>query len=195
MVRLLHELILEQAHRRPDATAVVYRQTGLDYATLASEVQAAASGLRALGLRRGERVAVYLPKRRETVIALFGAALADGVFVPVNPLLKPEQVAYILRDCNVRVVVTASDRAEALQAHFCQCPDLRALVLVDAAASESFTALQTLSWPDLLASAAGAVATQAIDIDMAAILYTSGSTGKPKGVVLSHRNMLSLIHI
>jgi len=191
MVRLLHELILEQANCRPDATAVVHRQTALDYATLAAEVQAAASGLRALGLRRGERVAVYLPKRRETVIALFGAALADGVFVPVNPLLKPEQVAYILRDCNVRVVVTARDRAEALQAHVCQCPDLRALVLVDAAASGSVNALQTLSWSDLTASAASAVATQAIDIDMAAILYTSGSTGKPKGVVLSHRNMLT----
>lgn len=195
MVRLLHELILEQAHHRPDATAVVHRQTALDYATLAAEVQAAAGGLRALGLRRGERIAVYLPKRRETVVALFGTALADGVFVPVNPLLKPEQVAYIVRDCNVRVLITARDRADALQPHFTQCPDLHTLILVDAAALGELNALKTLSWPDLLtASTAGEGRTHAIDIDMAAILYTSGSTGKPKGVVLSHRNMITGAH-
>lgn len=195
MVRLLHELILEQANHRPDATAVVHRQTALDYATLSAEVQAAAGGLRALGLRRGERIAVYLPKRHETVVALFGTALADGVFVPVNPLLKPEQVAYIVRDCNVRVLVTARDRAETLQPHFAQCPDLHTLILVDAAALGELNTLKTLSWPDLLtASAAGEGRTHAIDIDMAAILYTSGSTGKPKGVVLSHRNMITGAH-
>lgn len=194
MVRLLHELILEQANHRPDATAVIHRQTVFDYATLAAEVQAAAGGFRALGLRRGERVAVYLPKRREAVVALFGAALAGGVFVPVNPLLKPEQVAYILRDCNVRIVATARDRAEALQPHLSQCPDLRALVLVDATVVEQFHPLETLSWHSLTTSAAGEVSIHAIDIDIAAILYTSGSTGKPKGVVLSHRNMLTGAH-
>ncbi len=49
----------------------------------------------ALGLDRGDRVAVYLEKRLETIAALFGASAAGGVFVPVNPLLKAEQVAYI----------------------------------------------------------------------------------------------------
>ena len=93
MARPLHELITEQADRCPDAAALVHRQTTLDYATLARQVAAAARGLLALGLNRGERVAIYLPKQVETVAALFGAALAGGVFVPVNPLLKPEQVA------------------------------------------------------------------------------------------------------
>ncbi len=76
----------------------------------------------ALGLGRGERVAVYLEKRLETVIALFGAAAAGGVFVPVNPLLKPEQVAYILRDCNVRVLVTSADRLKLLAASSAAMP-------------------------------------------------------------------------
>ena len=80
----------------------------MDYAELAGLVQDTARGLLALGLNRTERVAVYLPKRLEAVAVLFGTALAGGVFVPINPLLKPEQVAYILRDCNVRVLVTLS---------------------------------------------------------------------------------------
>lgn len=193
MARLLHELILEQAERAPTAVAVVHRQASLDYATLASLIQAAACGLLALDLNRTERVAVYLPKRLETVAALFGTALAGGVFVPINPLLKAEQVAYILRDCNVRVLITAHNRADLLEPVLADCPDLHSLVLVDGTSSISrrLHHIQVTDWPDLLEANTSRVVTQTIDIDMAAILYTSGSTGKPKGVVLSHRNMLA----
>ena len=59
--------------------------------------------------------AIYLDKRFETVIAAFGTAAAGGVFVPVNPLLKAEQVGYILRDCNVRVLVTSPERLALLR--------------------------------------------------------------------------------
>lgn len=193
MSRLLHELILEQADHRPDATAIVHRQTSLDYASLARLIESTARGLMALGLNRSERVAVYLPKRTETVTALFGTALGGGVFVPINPLLKPEQVAYILRDCNVRVLVTAGNRAELLEPLLADCPDLHSIVLVDGTASTSHAIrhLRFIDWAELLASESGRVPARGIDIDMVAILYTSGSTGKPKGVVLSHRNMLA----
>lgn len=193
MARLLHELILEQAERRPDAAAIVHRQTTLDYAQLTDLVQKTARGLLALSLNRAERVAMYLPKRTEAVAALFGAACAGGVFVPINPLLKPEQVAYILRDCNVRILITAGDRAELLEPLLVDCPDLRSLVLVDESVPPAAPAhhWQTLSWSSLLAADDSRPLARCIDIDIAAILYTSGSTGKPKGVVLSHRNMLA----
>ncbi len=193
MARLLHELILEQADRRPEAAAIVHRQMTINYADLAGLMQGAARGLLALGLNRAERVAVYLPKRLETVAALFGAALAGGVFVPINPLLKPEQVAYILRDCNVRVLVTARDRGELLQPLLADCPDLHSLILVDGPIAPPRPArpVQIIDWPTLLSSNDHRLPAPAIDLDMAAILYTSGSTGKPKGVVLSHRNLLT----
>ncbi len=193
MARLLHELITEQADRCPDAAALVHRQTTLDYAALAGQIQAAAQGLLALGLNRGERVAIYLPKQVETVAALFGATLAGGVFVPVNPLLKPEQVAYILRDCNVRILVTSRDRADALEPLLVDCSDLHSLILVDATAPPTPHAhhLQVLGWPTLLMLDEARSPARIIDLDMAAILYTSGSTGKPKGVVLSHGNLLA----
>ena len=74
MVRLLHDLLFAQADRQPDAPAIRHRQATLNYAALATQVQAVANGLRSLDLARAERVAVYLPKRMETVAALFGAA-------------------------------------------------------------------------------------------------------------------------
>jgi acyl-CoA ligase (AMP-forming) (exosortase A-associated) len=185
---LLFELIARTADGSPEASALSAGAATSSYATLAGQVGACASGLVRLGLARGDRVGIYLEKRVETVVASFGAAAAGGVFVPLNPLLKPEQVGYILRDCNVRVLVTSPERLALLGDVLAQCPDLRHVVVTDAGAAAG--ALPTTTWVDLLA-APRRPGHRVIDTDMAAILYTSGSTGRPKGVVLSHRNMVA----
>jgi acyl-CoA synthetase (AMP-forming)/AMP-acid ligase II len=114
---LIHEFIFSSARRTPAAEALVHGQRRLDYASLAALVSQAAGAFLAAGLERGERVAVYLEKSVENVASMFGASAAGGVFVPVNPLLKPEQVAYILADCNVRVLVTSAWRRDAAPRH------------------------------------------------------------------------------
>ena len=191
---LLHELIFDTARRLPQARALSYGAHHASYDELAGQVQGFANGLMSLGLARSERVAIYLEKRFETVVASFGTPAAGGVFVPVNPLLKPEQVAFILRDCNVRVLVTSPERLGPLQAALAACPDLRHVVVTGAAAAAQPEAAKTVwarhNWPDVMAAPAQP-GHRVIDTDMLSILYTSGSTGKPKGVVLSHRNMVA----
>jgi acyl-CoA ligase (AMP-forming) (exosortase A-associated) len=187
---LLPELIAVSAGRWPDSTAVVAGAASCDYATLARDVQRFAAGVMDLGLKRGERIALYLEKRIETVVATFGASAAGCVFVPVNPLLKPDQVAYILRDCNVRVLVTSPERLGLLVDALTGCPDLRHVVLTASAVPQITIGATLHGWRDMECSDR-ADRHRAIDTDMAAILYTSGSTGKPKGVVLSHRNMVA----
>jgi acyl-CoA ligase (AMP-forming) (exosortase A-associated) len=187
---LIHELLLHGADKAPHRQALIYQDARLDYGALATLVLRCAGALVRLGLGRSERVAVYLEKRPETVIAVFGAAAAGGVFVPINPLLKPEQVAYILQDCNVRVLVTSVERLKLLAPALASCNDLRAIVTVSGTA-DGIAGRDAVAWEDALAGAAGAQPHRVIDTDMTAILYTSGSTGKPKGVVLSHRNMVA----
>lgn len=189
---LLPELIFRSAQRTPGACALTSGTASMAYADLDSAVRQFASGLLGLGLGRGERVAIYLEKRFETVVASFGAPAAGGVFVPVNPLLKPEQVAFILQDCNVRVLVTSPDRLALLSSALAECPDLRHVVTTDAGAQPQAApaGLERVGWTELL-SGAPRPGHRVIDVDMAAILYTSGSTGRPKGVVLSHRNMVA----
>ena len=188
---LLHDLVTIAAVRSPDAVALVGDSKATSYAALNARVSAFASGLLELGVHRSERVGIYLDKRPETVIAMFGTAAAGAVFVPLNPLLKPAQVAYILRDCNVRVLVTSQERRVLLDAELAACPDLRHVVVVGEDASSAAAARVPIHvWENVL-SAKPRAGHRVIDTDLAAILYTSGSTGRPKGVVLSHRNMVA----
>ncbi len=192
MTDLIHDLVFTAAKRSPDAQALLYQDQSMSYATLAREVEIKADGLLALGLGRSERVAVYLEKRLETVVALFAASVAGGVFVPVNPVLKPEQVAYILIDCNVRVLVTSLERLRVLQTVLLLCHDLHTIIVVDDKDSlPTIAGFLVISWATIYSANRIKPSFITIDSDMAAIVYTSGSTGKPKGVVLSHRNLVA----
>jgi acyl-CoA ligase (AMP-forming) (exosortase A-associated) len=189
---LLHHLVEASAGRAPNHVALTYGSEHVTYDELHQRIANFAAALMQHGLKRGERVAIYLDKRIETVVAMFGTTAAGGVFVPVNPILKGEQVRYILQDCGVRVLVTSPERLVALGDALDSCTELQYVLLTGerpGAASPGKTLHDWASW-----TATGAANPQSghriIDSDLAAILYTSGSTGKPKGVVLSHRNMV-----
>jgi len=187
---LLHQLIQASAERAPAATALTHGSSIESYENLAASCEAFAGAAVAAGVGRGERIAVYCEKRIEMVAACFGAAAAGAVFVPVNPLLKPEQVGYIVRDCEVRMLVTSRERLALLADVITGCPSLRTLVVLGEGEVLPTPTVAQVSWPDFLVTSAQAHH-RVVDTDAVAILYTSGSTGKPKGVVLSHRNMVA----
>ncbi len=187
---LLHEFVLVSAERTPAGPALHDGRALTSYAELGDELRRFASGLASLGIGRGERVGIFLDKQREAVVASFGAPAHGAVFVPINPLLKPEQVGHILRDCNVRVLVTSPQRLATLNDTLRLCPDLAHVVLTGSVSTAAACVPAVHAWKDLLNAPARA-GWRVVDNDIVAILYTSGSTGRPKGVVLSHRNMVA----
>lgn len=189
---LVHELLTKTAEKTPYGAAIQFNDTRLGFGELAVMVSKLARSLPAIGLSRQQRVAVYLPKQIETVTSYLAASQSGAVFVPVNPVLKAEQVAHILQDCNVRLLITSQGRLKGLMSVLATCTDLHTVVLTDL--TETFPeipGIRVMSWADLLRLETSAPKPPNIDTDMAAILYTSGSTGKPKGVVLSHRNIVT----
>jgi len=193
MATCLHHLLLNKS---ANSDAIVHKGNRLSFQQLSEHVEQQSKALQSLDLKRQQRVAIYLPKQIETVSSFLATSQAGGVFVPINPVLKAPQVAHILNDCNVKILITSSSRLQTLQPVLHGCTDLNTIVLVDdtdTSTTEKKFHKQVLAWPEFLKNAAkhSLKLVPTIDSDIAAILYTSGSTGKPKGVVLSHRNLIA----
>lgn len=189
----LAELIRQSAARWPQGEALVCGEHRLDYAQLWTGVEDLAAVLARRGIARGDRVAVYLEKGVETVLAMFGGLWLGAVIVPINPVLKPDQVAHILQDSGARLLVTSRLRTQLLDRQLRDCFAIETVLVVDdqdlpEGAFRPF-AIAHLRHERARGGEAPSRA-ETIDCDVAAILYTSGSTGLPKGVVLSHRNLI-----
>ena len=157
----------------------------LSYGELDALANRIAHTLAELGVRKGDRVGIWLEKSTRTVAAMQGALRLGAVYVPVDPQ-SPESRAYtIFEDCGIRALVTTQPRADAIR--------IDALAQVPALLAAG-SAPNAVAWEDLATRSADAVDDTTIaESDLAYILYTSGSTGKPKGVCISHRNALAFV--
>lgn len=188
-----HHLLRDAARSFPDNPAISDGEETISYGELWRGALEMATGLAGLGMPRCARIAIFLDKRIETVVAMFGASAAGLIFVPVNPLLRPAQLAFILADSGACVLMTSSDRWALVAPALADCPELRHVVLLDGfdSGAEFDRHHRLHAWRSITARS-DRLPTEAepLDIDLAAILYTSGSTGRPKGVALSHRNLI-----
>lgn len=187
---LIHHMLRTSFQRFPDKEALVHGNERLSYKEVYARTASLAGSLQQLGIRRGERVAIYLDASVPQVLSMFAVSMANGVYVPINTVLFPEQVLHIANDCAVSSLIVSEDKLESLRPIFTKIPSLR-FVIVVSKNSVSDCGLPSHSFADLTNVTAEPLVDKAISKDLAAILYTSGSTGRPKGVMLSHANVMA----
>jgi long-chain acyl-CoA synthetase len=192
---LLDSYLADSASRHPAKTALVCGERRVPYAELDGAANALGHALRALGLQRQERVVVFLDNSVEAVESIFGILRASGVFVVVNPQVKGDKLAFIINDCDARVLISSARLLKSVEADLTGCAGLRHVIVNGEAAAA--TRLReagkgTHELADLLrAHPTHSPENRNISVDLASLIYTSGSTGAPKGVVLTHLNMVT----
>jgi len=191
---VIGHLLEASAQRTPDAVALVDRGRQLTYGELDRRANRLARLLIELGVRRNDRVAMYLDKSLESVLAIYGILKAGAAYVPLDPQAPPSRLGYIARDAGARVALTGAEKQPAWEALCAAAPELRSLVVLgDAEAAPPPPGARTFTTADVDAFDDRAPRPGTIDADLAYILYTSGSTGVPKGVMLTHRNCLAFV--
>jgi amino acid adenylation domain-containing protein len=190
---LLHRLLSDAARAEPDRDAVRFAGRSMTYGELDVASNGLARALIAAGVRRGDRVAILLPKSLETVTAVYGAMKAGAAYVPLDPLAPAVRAGLVASDCTVSALITIPSRAPAvLEAMGDHRPGV--VVLVDDGGGPVELDCPVVSYRDATSDpSATDPLVPVIEDDLAYILYTSGSTGVPKGVMLTHRNGLSFV--
>lgn len=180
----LEALLAASAAVHPDALAVRDPQRALSYRELADFAARLTSGLEALGVRAGDRIAVLARNRVETAALYFAAAQLEAVLLPLNWRLAPPETLWILGHSGARVVIADAGFARALGA----AVDGARICLVFDEKVDGWR-----PFADAVGERGSASRREMEDVDGPVVqMYTSGTTGRPKGAMLSHRNIAAM---
>ncbi len=191
---LLHDTLFASAEKYPDKTAFIVEGKEYSYRSTSNDVNRLANVLVTSGLKRGDRVAIYLDNTYANVVSLYAALVAGGAFIIINPQTKSDKLEYILNDSEAKILITDSHLFSRLSPVFTSCRYLKGMFYSVSDGNfiipgkdgcfvrklfDSMGLTNPISQP-----------VSTIPNDLAALIYTSGSTGNPKGVMMSHQAML-----
>jgi len=192
---LLHHFLEQSALRSPDKVALIFQNERFTYGQIDEQANQLAHALINAGLKKGDRVSLFLDNSPETVIALFGVLKAGGVFSTLSATLKTKKLEYILNNSESSFLISHWQKNEIVAQAVTSISSLKAVImcgeqknpLFARAAAPCFIGWDTFIHPQPVSPPE----MPCIDLDLANIIYTSGSTGNPKGVMMTHLNMVS----
>ena len=181
----VEQFLRSSARNFGDKVALVTGGARLTYGELDELSDRLAATLESGGVRRGDRVAVFMENCWEAVVGIFAALKAGAVFCPIHASTKAGKLAYVLNHCRATALIT-QERLVAVA----EAAPARSLTLALVAGGSVGGLPNALTFDAALAGS-GRPSRAGIDLDLAMLIYTSGSTGLPKGVMMTHRNMVA----
>src|SRR5665213_2731518 len=106
--RLLGEALIRSAKKNPSKIAVIVKEQEYSYDQLRNHAENFARYLISAGIKKGDRVAIYMDNSWQSIISIYGITLSGGVFLVINPQTKADKLKYILNDCEAKILISTS---------------------------------------------------------------------------------------
>lgn len=183
--KMIGQILPEAAEKYGGKTALVFNDRTFTFTELEALTNRVANGLKAKGIARGDRVTLYAQNGWEWVVSYYAIAKLGAVINPINVMLTPEEVGFVVKDCGATALFTTADRGAPILG-LKGDTDLKEVVVFGDSGLDG-----AISFNDLVENSSPDFTPEGVDAtELSTICYTSGTTGFPKGAMLSHRNVV-----
>jgi long-chain acyl-CoA synthetase len=185
LLQNLGDILPHAAKDYADKTALIFQEKTFTFRQLDDLTNRLAHSLRKMGINPGDRVSIYSNNSWQWIVSYYAIAKLGGVINPINVMLKPEEVCYVVQDCGAKAIILSPDKAGPTREATYGVPGLEYIISYEDAGGS------ILSFHDVLNNGSSEpMRSNAGPEDISTIGYTSGTTGHPKGASLSHRAVL-----
>ena len=187
----IHKILEDTAERFPERPAFLY-PSEMSFKLFKELVDKFATALKDLGVKKGDRVALYGPNSIQWEISFFGLEKAGAILVPMNPLFKESEVEYEANDAGAETIIVSQPEYPIVAA-IKKNTKLKNIIIIEEKEEKPELPEETIGWSELMAKTRPNPPEYSFKPkeDLAALVYTSGTTGLPKGTMLTHYNMVS----
>lgn len=189
--RLLGEALEFSYKKHPTKTAAIYGGKEFSYADLKENAENLALHLASIGIKKGDRIAIFMNNSWQCIVSIYGITLAGGVFLVVNPQTKSNKLQYILEDCSAKVIISETFLVQEFSAALKSSKEIIEAILSGAQPANANIEFEFKDFEQIIRTRElNSSLPNIIPNDLAALIYTSGSTGFPKGVMMTHQSMV-----
>jgi long-chain acyl-CoA synthetase len=190
--RVLGDALLSSTRRHPSKTAIIIKSKEYNYFSLKESAEKLAGYLVLSGIKKGDRVAVYMNNSWPGIVAVYGITLAGAVFLVVNPQTKANKLQYILNDSEAKTLISENTLRNELTLALTGSNTIKEVIITGSIAQiNRFPGIRVTNFENIFSTFYPAKELpQVIPNDLAALIYTSGTTGFPKGVMMTHQSMV-----
>ncbi len=177
----LPSLVEQSAQKHPDKVAFRCLKHSITYAKLEQKMHQIANLLMDLGVKKGDRVGIFMARSSETAAAMYGIMAAGAVYVPINPSQPVSRTHFLIKDCGIQHLITNKEQKRNIGNIATEDSGIKTVI-----GTQTELSIQTISWEEVEKQKSTRPDITILEQDTAYILYTSGSTGTPKGIMHSH---------